>query len=761
MVRLLLVALALSFTASAAEVPLAPSDIGPSPRTILGAVPHGDGFFVVSHLYSGGKSHYFGTRISAAGEVLDPGGVRLLTTKHETHRLFDLREENGRTLLVVTTGFPEVANNWEKLDYRIERMTLDVDGMRIAGVETTVVPDWPLKAVRNAKGESLAFTYNNGHPTLWFVGADGVRRKPTLLTEPGPIVSFVPYGDGEWLLLGNRERGTVWHRISEPNRAIPQTRLVEYATMTSSEWKQHIASADGQYAVLTEDVSQATNSYQRVLTLRVILPDGSSVRHTLIDKENLGSPRFTPAYPSTASLAKDGEAWLVAYSWWDATGQQQLRLWRVTDRATETKLDSMQQFRPPGAYAPHLISGATSNLLLFLKPRDGSGLTYDRYAWAWDRGTTPAPAQTPRLFAAGLPVQTTPSAVAGPDGLLAVWREGDAPAPAMLRVLDGKWAGSAPLRLSSPLFDAQSPVIARNGNTFAAAWVEVRHDQWHVENLQRIVVQRFDGRGTPLDAEPLVIVSTPSLPDTSRVAIGADADGFRLAWHGRSLQNLSTHVKASQTVYTTRIGASGNQFPTPVELAPPYLIASAPVIVSHGADSLVLWKEGNDEIHGRRYTNGAPARPGNTMVTRGVTFAATAGEGELLIATVRTGQERICTDAQRFSFDGVALAPAASVACVEGYPTQATQPSTAWDAGRWWVAPSTPAFTHVHELTADGTPSAAYRYFADDTNPFLVSLVATGTRPSAVYIRADATAQMAQRAFLRTFPWPRSRAVRH
>ncbi|HEX6085458.1 MAG TPA: hypothetical protein VF266_13095 [Thermoanaerobaculia bacterium] len=744
MIRRLLVALALSCAAFAADVPLAPSDAAPSARTLVVTVPHRDGFFTLSKMFSGGIYHYFGTRITAAGEVLDPGGVLLLSMPYESYRWEELHVEDGQAVWITTTGFPEMANDWTKLDWRMERRTLDLDRARVTGLETIIFPDWPVVTpTRNARGETLNITYGGTGPIVWFVGADGVRRKPTPLPAGGAIESVVPYGDDEWLILGNVQRGTVWYRISEAKRDTPQSMTVDRgisgAPITDS--LRTVACANGEYAVLTEEIAPLQSSrYERTLALRVIRADGSTARYALLEKESLITARSPRA--GTASLARDGDAWLVAHSWWDSTTLQQLRLWRIADgQPSDTKLDPYFHPRDMGVYGPQLRSGTTHNLLLSRRGRADSPFDYDYYVRTWERDTTPSPSQEPRLFATSVPPQATPSVLSN----FAVWREGDQRGAAMLRVGNG-----APRRLSSLPYDAQSPVLARNGDTFAAAWVEVLYDQDHDAIVQRIVMQRFDPQGNAIDAEPLIVDSSTSQPDTYRVAIGADADGFRVAWHGRSTVPLSTNVRPTQTIYTTHVGATIGK---PEELVPPYIRAYDPMVIAHGAETLLLWRE-VEEIHGRRYTNGTQARPGSVVLTRGARYSAAARDGEVLIATVHTEQQRVCTDAQRFSFAGVALAPAVTVACTDGRLPVQSQYFATWDNGRWWIAHA----TDVHELSAEGTPLAAHRYFAEV--PFQLSLVATGKAPSAVYVRPDASAHMTERAFLRLFPWPRRRAVR-
>lgn len=766
----------LPLAARGTEVPLAPPADGPSPMTIVGAVPHGDGFFVVTRAYSGNRTHVFGVRVGATGELL--GAPVLLDSREGAHsRSYALRTENGRPHLEVMTAVPDGPVAY---DYIYERLALDLENVRVRGSETTRLDYWVPFIPKNARGETLALhVENNAYSNaLWFVGADGVRRRVINLPELGSLaITAVPYGEDEWLLVSPRDGGIVWYRISEANRSNPRSLVADVVVNRSSQWRQTIATADGEFAILTEDVASTgvSSQYRRTLTLRVIRPDGTSNLHTLIAGETLSNPVTTPVYPATAALSKDGDTWLVAFSWWDTTGANELRLWRVASQATLTKHDSYVDRRDKGAMAPVLVSGLTHNLLLFSKPTNFDDRTAPaRHAHAWGRGSGLPAGDSAKLFMPAAPRQSEPGTAAGPAGIMAVWSENETDSYARFFAADG--TGGEPVRLTSPFFAGRRPVVARNGDTFAVAWLEWRQrpDWAHSYDRQRVLVRRFDARGNALDAEPLVLwdrTSQSNMPDTPGLAIGAETDGFRVAWHGRSLEALANRDQPEQTIYTTHIGSSGTRFAEPGAITPNYVRAAEPAIVSDGADSLLIYKQGVSgtfdwyqqstvDLYAQRYIDGV-ARGATIRLTRGSKFAAAAHTGELLLANARFEGQGYCTDAQRFSFTGAALSPVVTLDCRSGGDIAAARPSVVWDNGHWWVAPAAPELAYVHRLNADGTPREPVRFFDEETPSLATSLVATGRNPSAVYVRVDPALAMVERAFLRTFPRPRTRAVRH
>lgn len=769
----------LPLAARGTEVPLAPPADGPSPMTVVGAVPRGDGFFILTRAYSGNRTHIFGVRVGPTGEVL--GTPALLDSRGDEPyraRTYALRTENGRTYLEVMTAVPDGPVAY---DYVYERLALDLENVRVTGSETTQFDYWVPYIPKNARGETLAVHVENNQyrNALWFVDADGVRRRTVNLPELGSMaMTVVPYGDDEWLLVSPRDGGIVWYRFSEATRFNPKYVAADIVLYRTSQLRQTIATADGEFAILTEEVASTTvlaTQYRRTLTLRIIRPDGSSDQHTLIPGETLSNPVSTPVYPASAALSKDGDAWLAAFSWWDTAGTNELRLWRVTSQATLTKHDSYVDRRDQGAMAPVLVSGLTHNLLLFSKPTSfGDRTAHTRHAYAWGRGSGLPAGESTKLFLPAAPRQSQPGTAAGPAGMMTVWSENDTDSYARFFAADG--TAAEPVRLTSPFFVGRRPAVAHSGDTFAVAWLEWRQMpvRGYSFDRQRVLVRRFDAQGNALDAEPLVLwdrTGESNMPDTPGLAIGAETDGFRVAWHGRSLELLANKQRPQQTIYTTRIGRNGTQFAEPEAVTPNYVRAAEPAIVSDGADSLLIFKQGVSaspdwyqqntvDLQAQRYVDGV-TRGATVRLTRGSKFAAAAHSGELLLANARPDGQGYCTDAQRFSFAGTPLSPVATLDCRSGGDSAAAPPSVAWDNGHWWVAPAARELAHVHRLNADGTPREQVRFFDEHTPSLATSLVPTGRNPSALYVRVDPALDMVERGFLRTFPWPRTRAVRH
>jgi hypothetical protein len=702
-----------------AEVPLGASDVGPVYGWVWGAVAHGDGFFVFSDRAGGGSYHLLGTRISATGEIVDPRGV-VLASNFETYAYQNLRWEEGQLQFISAWPRPESG-------YNVKRRIIDPDANRVLETKATAGAPYPsAPPPKNARGETLAITYNNGPPLVSFVDSSGVARKPTQLPEAYGVRSFVPWGDDEWLILASASGGYVWYRISEAKRDTPQKLLVSVPQSFV-----YIENGGGEFALLYE-VTPQDNPNDRVLTLRVIRPNGSTTTQALL-RTDVRVRQQGASYE--AALARDGQAWLVACTL--PLLSRELRVWRVADSAIE------MLHTPGGSYAyPTLVSGTTQNLLIHQTATQAN-------VYVWPRGTTIAPNAAPQVLTVGVPSQTMPHAVATPTGVFTVWRE---KLTGMMRVL----GVTEPVLLSAPGVDVREPRVARNGDTYAVAWIEG-------SATLRVRLRRFDAQGNPLDTQPLLLDQIVTFLSTLRVAIAPEGGGFRVAWHNLPLANVPS---PQPTIYTTHVDARRDDFDDPEALTPLNVAASDPVILTKGNDTVLLFRQMSFAepagIFMRHYTNGVAPRGPNRRLTDGDTFDAAVGNGEILIATSHaTSKTEHCTDAQRFSFDGAMLAPAVSLGCAGTYEFSVPPPSVIADGDRWWVAPASKNKTHLYEVNGDGTLGDSIRFFPRDTFVSSVSFFPTENGPAAVYSRSDPSAEMTERAFLRTFPWPRKRAVRH
>lgn len=776
---IVLIILALTTVAARpADVPFTAPGAGPAGVDVIGAVPRGDRFFVVTRSMRDHTVHLFGVRVAPTGEVLDPHPVLLTSHPVDIHsRSHTVRTDSGGATYLETLVY---IRDGDDMDYSIERRLLDLENVRVVSTESSFREHREAYAPKNARGETLAVSAENGPAaTVWFVGSDGARRKPVRLEiDAYANTTVLPYGEDEWLILGENQRTTYWYRLSEARRDNPMKLSFTYSYGTYEHVRKATAAApDGEFAVLTESfLASGGGRYRRTLTLRVIQPNGALVQHTLINAEAVDGSIHTNSVTGSASLAKDGDAWLVAHTWWDMTGTNELRVWRVAGSPSLTRLDSYVHPRHQGmGMAPLLVSGLTHNLLLFTKPASfDARVTRMQHVHAWGRGTSPSPDASGRAFLTAPPRQTQPDAASGPSGIMAVWSENELDSYA--RFFTAGSTAAEPVRLSSPFFHAMRAAVARNGDTFAVVWVEWRYSEaaanWY--DRQRVLLRRFDASGELVDTEPLVLwdrTNARYMPRTPGVAVGAETDGFRIAWHGRSLELLANNDIPAQSVFTTHIAARATTFPNPEPVTPNYLQAAEPAIVSDGTDSLLLWKQGiaptnnyyaqgTVDIYAQRYVGGI-ARGGTFRLTRGSKMAVAAHAGDLLLVTARVEGEGYCTDAQRFTFSGAALAPAATLDCRSGGDIIAARPAATWDNGQWWVTVAGIRVTHVHQLTTDLAPRELFRFFPDATPSLATVLVPTGRGPTAVYTRLDPTLGLAERGFLRPLPWPRGRAVRH
>jgi hypothetical protein len=557
------------------------------------------------------------------------------------------------------------------------------------------------------------------------------------------VLSIEPYED-EWLIVGTDVNGRIrWCRLKESTRDKPRWRVLE--SFPAGPREQTIAYQDGTFGILVARTNQTAPLY-RNLTLYTIAPEGTVYSYRLLVNESVPPTSFAPL---TGTVAKEGDAWIVGYRWVDFEQREHLKLWRA-GRKTESILVE----NASGQSAPALVSGSTHNLLLVRQRRSGSPYNWDDlYAYVFARGTFDSAAQPPALLSWSDPWQATPTAVSGAHGVFAAWFENDS--RLVTRFLDADGTATTPAAISSPAWQARAAAVARNGDTFIVAWQEVARGS---ANDQKVLIARFDGRGNPLDTEPLVLQRLATGSNTG-VSIASEGDGFRVAWVGRMLPDAFGR-DADQVVFTTHIPARGESIGEPEPLVPGKAadLATRPLVVSNGNDAIVLFTQGG-EIAEMHYAGGAAVKNFPSLLgVAATTVAAAANNDELLLATVRSSADgkTHCTWAQRLSFGGVKLAPAVELECNAAFPSHT---SVVWDRNRWWITSSTSPAS-VHALHADGTVAGLTEIFPATTQPRLPSFFASAEGTSAVYVRSDASTDFIERAFLRTFPRPKARAAR-
>ena len=736
---LFVLSLVAAIAARGTEVPLGPPTDGPAYPYLLGATARGSGFLLITRTSSGHEDHVWGTRISASGE--SDAHSTLLFSRESSGYNPTVRTEDGSVYLErVTVRYDAAARLYER-----ERLTLDVENVRVASSETSVLPGWPRYFPKNERGETVEVTSQpeSGVPLLWFVGADGIRRKPTPLAGWSGVSEAMPVGD-EWVIVGSSSGSLIWCRISEAKRDTPAT-----MNLGPYPFRMWFGQQDGELVIVADErVWQPRGASERKVTLRLIRADGSTVKHILFTDHLSESDQPRP----DVAVVKDGDHWLIAHPYSkDYDAKRELRLWRATFAGavlTNPVNDGHD------VAMPLLVSGATHNLLVFMKTawfRDRDA--FAPHAFVWPRGSAIPPGTAPRVVASEAPRQTLPRAVASTAGTMTAWIENE---NAYARFFPSSGTAPDPVQISSPYFNAGRAAVTRNGDTILVMWNEASLFRG------RVLLLRFDSAGAQLDREPVVLWDLVTGP-TGWVAATAESDGFRVAFTARSLPAMNNN-DPEPSVFTTHISTRGSQFAEPTPVTSGNVRANNPLLISDGSDSLLIWAQTSDDssqaIHAQRFMDGV-ARGATFRLTSGWAYAVAAHRREfLLVSTEPDLKNGTCTRTQRYAFDGAALAAPATLACSEGGAAGKTRPSAIWDNGSWWVSPLAPRVTHVYQLHADGTTARTWRFFADAFPAMEMHLVATGTGPSVVYVRVDPKEEMVERAFLRTFPWPKTRAVR-
>ena len=486
----LLAVLLILASALSAEVPVTPLDLGPVARAQEqpDVAPFGSGGWLA--VWNDAREAYgdvtYATRISAAGEVLDPLGIRLPffaqfpkvacgpdrclvvgrnfsaalvdrdgsvemlgrliedSAWHSNHVLF-----NGRDFVIF----------WNPLLKGVHALTVDIDG-RVQGTPVTVTPvqvEPPVLQSVAFNGSRFGLLYKVGASLRFAVASATAARIPggaTLAGSDSLGIASIAAADGGFV--------AVWGDYSVND--IAAVRLSEDGTMQGAPVLLGAGSAVAPRLVRTGD-AYVLYHYRAV-------DDGAStepVQRTLSPALAIGPATAVPKPPggtgSTFAVAEGGEKpLLVIASWfsvatWGTDTHNELEVFAVGGAVGDTPL--RLTFSSSSQHAPGIATGASETLVVWETRRGGGAeTTAELQLELIDRRSG-----TSRLLAFGIAQPfASPRVAAVGDAFLVVWHEGFTIRGRLVR--DGELA-AAGFTLAELAIDA---VVSATRDAFLVAW---------------------------------------------------------------------------------------------------------------------------------------------------------------------------------------------------------------------------------------------------------------------------------------------------
>ncbi len=521
------------------------------------------------------NSDIYGTRVTAAGEVLDPSGLRLSSAPD-----FDLHPSvasDGTDYLVVWNKSPPSAGNGTVVGVRVSAAGQVLEDSRLT---------LPAR-VGSQHGPSAAFngthylvvwmdSRNSVSPDIYgsrvtaagaVVDTAGLPLSTAANGEVDPVVTssggewFVVWEDvaNEWNLYGTRVSGT---------GEVRDTARIEVSTAPGMQYAPAVATNGTSYLVVWAD-KRPGQEHQDIYG-RLVTREGQLHQEACLSLASLGT---VSAHQDSPAVASNGKEWLVV--WADSrNGNQDIYGARVT----------------------------------------GSGEVLDAAGLA---------------IGAGQGEQTTPAVASNGKEWLVVWSEarGDTLGISGARVT-GTGRVLEALALTSGAEARLRPAVASNGQDWLVVWTDGRN-----EAAGDIYGARVSGAGLVLDGAGLALARAERVQDFASVAAsgsdylvvwedarggGQDVYGTRVTAAGEVLDasgrvlSAAAHAESAPAVASNgrgwlvvwadasgdgdirgaRVSSTGEVLDaTGLALSAATGLQSAPRVASNGVGYLVVWRD--------------------------------------------------------------------------------------------------------------------------------------------------------------------------
>jgi hypothetical protein len=361
----------------------------------------------------------------------------------------------------------------------------------------------------------------------------------------------------------------------------------------------------------------------------------------------------------------------------------------------------------------------------------------------------------------------------GDGATLALFSEEGRP---LMRVLAAD--GSPTPVVAAPLEIRDYPLatIVWNGNGWGIAWRTIKYQQFAAVSY-RVLLQRFDRAGSPVDAAPIVVFEEPMLRDVrDPVALAFDGQNYFVAWTATSERVMGVRIAASS-------GVPLDATPFPVSNAQSgqrpdvkawwtgseYLVVYDPynrpsALVPHRFRATRITREGQIAEPLFPILTSQPADPAyEGYYGRGRMDAASNGR-ELLLTWSLTayGNGSDCSYAQRFTLDWTPIdREPRTILCGTSRANAPGVTRALWDGAKWWVFSSSIGREEKTTLAPLDDLSAAIVLNGDGDLSDHGDAVVTPYGFLVGYDRLTPEAGWVDRVYLRSIiAAPRARAVR-
>jgi uncharacterized repeat protein (TIGR01451 family) len=688
------------------------------------------------------QAQVFGTRISPAGVVLDPGGIPISLYPD-----------------VYSVGTPSVV--FDGTNFLVVFDTnCDVWGRRIspAGV---VIGAAPFSITNSPFCQSRPAAYASGATTLvvWndqrndasdVYGARVVGS--TVLDPAGIAIAVAPdsqlqprvtYGAGNWLVVwpDRRNLGSDVYgaRVSGTTGAVLDPAGIAISALAGSEQGEPWPTSDGNnYFVTWEDARNSPTTSIDIYGARV------AATGAVLDPSGIQICNHTAAQISPSAAFGGGIYQLV---WYDNRGAG---LWgNRVDPATGAVLDG-----PAGAA---IIGPAAINYIAYTPRIHAAGAGY-YVAWSGGQGdigvgyargsrltTAPFLLDAPGTVLASSANGEHDVAVAG-DGInyLAVWRDDRGGQNAIYGArIDGATGMSldpAGILLSANGVYEATPAVAFNGTDYLVVWVDQR-------GPSGIWGTRVSTAGTVMDPGGLNLFT--GLITNVDPAVASDGSDWFVAW--MDFRNSST---TGPDIYGGRVNALGTPLdPSGIPISNAVLAQSRPRVTFGGGYYFVVWDDFrtglSDDIYGARVTpsglvlepSGIPIETGPAYVTCEECAVAYGAQNYIVTYSEGNALRRVKIDAATGTVLGTILLAGNEFI---------NQPAIAYNSGTFVVlyrvfVPGGPSLLRGTRLDATGADIDPVDWYVTTTQGMVYRRSALAAPPSSAgpaivaYSRYDPT----------------------
>jgi hypothetical protein len=664
---------------------------GPGNKADPSVASNGTDFLVVWSQMYGGNWNIRGTRVTDAGEVSDPGGLRMSASTR-------------------TESLPEVASNG--MDYLVtwQRYKTGLDSdihARLVSSTGQLVGTGELTLANGSYVESAPSVASNGSVYLvaWSDERSGARIYARFVSSEGELQGVADFP----------------------------------LSIDSYQFTPAVASTGTDFFVTWTDYRNLGTSdiYGTHVTSEGVVVDGPGLAVA-------SHPIRNELY---AAVAPYGSDYFVAWTVWDTSSNTfQVRGSRIAAGVIGgvTEPGGRELSLVAGHRRPTVTTGASG---WFVAWESVSGATSTlNSATVSSSGEVAAGGGFPITTVPSL-LQMEPVVASNGSNYLVVWTETGSSSMEIYGVRvtpQGGTIDAVGLRIASGIRERQAPAVSSNGTDYFVTWMDYRDVNWDIYGAR--VLGTGAGASAVLDPGGIPISTHAAFQNVPAVA--SDGTGYFVVWRQDGGGNRGD-------IHGARVSSAGEvQDPGGIALATRVVEHYAPRVASNGSNYLAVWAEEQGptgfDIQGRRVSPAGElldAEPIAISTHASAQFepdVASDGTDYFVAWTdFRSGNNHDIYGA-RVSGEGSVLDPSGLALCTDG--VQQYTPKVAFDGANYvaaWADYRWDTFWDVHatQVTSAGTvvtlDGFSVVYNARETEPWISLASAGGQQSFVVFSRYD------------------------